>query len=327
MRASQALGAAFAGMAAMVIGAAAIAQQQWPARSIMVVSPFVAGTSNDLIANLVLGFVGRKFGQPFVIENRPGGSGGSVGVASVVHAVPDGYTLLLSSSAMNESVILHKSLPYDPLRDLQPVAMFGGQPSVSLAAPDKGFKMVADLVAAAKASPGELKFAFVGAGSGAYFAAERFAAAAGLNVQPVAYPSPIEALNALTAGSADFYFVPLPAVQPLIAQHKVVPLAVITPYRLADLVDVPALGEAGYPIPAYLFWCGLSAPLNTPRDILDKLNAGVGEALVVPALQVKFRQIGIVTQPMSPERYGKSFADNLAGLIKLRDDGHIQPLD
>jgi tripartite-type tricarboxylate transporter receptor subunit TctC len=262
----------------------------------------------------------QKVGQPFVIENRPGGSGGSVGVASVVHAVTDGYTLLLSSSAMNESVILHKSLPYDPLRDLQPVAMFGGQPGVLLAAPDTGFKMVADLVAAAKARPGELKFAFVGAGSGAYFAAERFAAAAGLNVQPVAYPSPIEALNALTAGSADFYFVPLPAVQPLIAQHKVVPLAVTTPYRLADLVDVPALGEAGYPIPAYLFWCGLSAPLNTPRDIL-------GEALGVPALQVKFRQIGIATQPMSPERYGKFFADNLAGLIKLRDDGHIQPLN
>ena len=98
----------------------------------------------------------------------------------------------------------------------------------------------ADLVAAAKARPGELKFAFVGAGSSAYFAAERFAAAAGLNVQPVAYPSPIEALNALTAGSADFYFVPLPAVQSLIAQHKVVPLAVTTPYRLADLVDVAA---------------------------------------------------------------------------------------
>jgi tripartite-type tricarboxylate transporter receptor subunit TctC len=314
-------------MAAMVIGAAAMAQQQRLAQSIMVVSPFVAGTTNDLIANLVLGFVGRKFGQPFVMENRPGGSGGSVGVTSVVHAVPDGYTLLLSSSAMNESVILHKSLPYDPLHGLQPVAMFGGQPSVLLAAPDKVFKTVADLVAAAKASPGDLKFAFVGAGSGAYFAAERFAAAAGLNVQPVAYPSPVEALIALTAGRADFYFVPLPAAQPLIAQHKVVPLAVTTPYRLADLVDVPALGEAGYPIPAYLFWCGLSAPLNTPRDILDKLNAGIGEALGVPALQVKFRQIGIVTQPMSPERYGKFFADNLAGLIKLRDDGHIQPLD
>jgi tripartite-type tricarboxylate transporter receptor subunit TctC len=323
MRAIRALCAVFAGVAAIATAAVA---QQWPARSIVVVSPFVAGTTNDLVAGMVLDQVAKQFGQPFVIENRPGG-GGSVGVTSVVHAAPDGYTLLLSSSAMNEAVILHKSLSYDPLRDLEPVAMFGGQPSVLLAAPDKGFKTVTDLVAAAKASPGELKFAFVGAGSGAYFTAERFAAAAGLDVQHIAYPGPVEALNALMAGRADFYFVPLPAAQPLIAQHKVVALAVTTPYRLADLVDVPALGEAGYPIPAYLFWCGLSAPLNTPRDIVDKLNAAIGEVLGIPALQMKFRQISVVTQPMSPERYGKFFADNLASLIKLRDDAHIQPLD
>ena len=137
----------------------------------------------------------------------------------------------------------------------------------------------------------------------------------------------VEAIGALTAGQADFYFVPLPAAQPLIEQHKVVPLAVTTPYRLADLVDVPALGEAGYPVPAYLFWCGLSAPLNTPRPIVDKLNAAIEQALGVPTLQMRFRRIGIVTQPMTPEVYGKFFADNLAGLLKLRDDGHIQPLD
>jgi tripartite-type tricarboxylate transporter receptor subunit TctC len=228
---------------------------------------------------------------------------------------------------MNEAVILHKSLPYDPLRDLQPVAMFGGQPSVLIAALDKGFKTVADLVTAAKAKPGELKFASVSAGSGSFFAAERFAAAAGLNVQHVTYPGPVEAINDLASGRTDLFFVPLPAAQPLIAQHKVVALAVTTAYRLADLVDVPALGEAGYQIPAYLFWCGLSAPLNTPRDIIDKLNAAIGNVLGVPALQIKFRQMSVVTQPMSPERYGKFFADNLAGLIKLRDEAHIQPLD
>jgi len=109
---------------------------------------------------------------------------------------------------MNEAVILHKSLPYDPLRDLQPVAMFGGRPSVLIAAPDKGYKTVADLVTAVKAKPGELKFASVGAGSGSFFAAERFAAAAGLNVQHVAYPGPVEAINDLASGRMDFFFVP-----------------------------------------------------------------------------------------------------------------------
>ena len=320
------LGALLAGLAAIAGAAPAKAQQQWPTHPVTVVSPFVSGTMNDLVAEDVLGPIGTQLGQPFVIENRPGDHG-ATGVTSVIHAAPDGYTLLLSSSAMNEAVILHKSLPFDPLRDLQPVAMLGGQPSVLLAAPDKGFKTVADLVAAAKAHPGQMKFASVGVGSGAYFTAERFAAAAGLNVQHIAYPGPVEALNALTAGQADFYFVPLPAARPFITQHKATALAVTTPYRLADLVDVPALGEAGYPIPAYLFWCGLSAPLNTPRDIVDKLNAAIEQALGISALQVKFRRIGIVTQPMSPEHYGKYFADNLAGLMKLRDDNYIQPLD
>ncbi len=224
MRASRALGAALAGIAAIVICATAMAQQQWPARSILVVSPFGGGTTNDLVADQVLDQVAKQFGQPFVIENRPGG-GGTVGVASVVRAAPDGYTLLLSSSFMSSAVILHKSLPYDALHDLEPVAMFGGQPSVLVAAPADGFKSVADLVAAAKAKPGALKFASVGFGSTSFFAGERFRLAAGVDVQHVPYRGPVEALGDLMAGRVDFYFVPIPPAQPLIRQSKVVALA------------------------------------------------------------------------------------------------------
>ncbi len=244
----RALGAIFAGLAATAAVTAALAQQ-WPARSIVVVSPFVAGTTNDLIADVVLDHVGKYFGQPFVIENRPGGDG-TVGVAAVVHAAPDGYTLLLSSSSMTSAAILHKSLPYDALHDLVPVAMLGGQPSVLVAAPDKGFKTVADLVAAAKAKPGTVKFASVGFGSASYFAAERFRLAADIDVQHVPYRGPVEALTDLMAGRVDFYFVPIPPAKPLITQGKLVALAVTTPFRLNDLPDVPALAAAGYHDPA-----------------------------------------------------------------------------
>ena len=325
MRAIRALYAVFAGVAAIAIGTAAGAQQ-WPTRSILVVSPFAGGTTNDLIADLVLDHVGEEFGQPFNFENRRGG-GGTVGVASVVHAAPDGYTLLLSSSAMSSAVILHKSLPYDSLRDLEPVAMFGGQPSVLVAAPDKGFKTVADLVAAAKARPGELKFASVGFGSTSYFAGERFRLAAGVNVQHVPYRGPFEALTDLMTGRIDFYFVPIPPALPLIAQGKAVALAVSTPGRLADLPKVPTLAQAGYPVVPYLFWCGLSAPANTPRDIVDRLNAAIGKVLGVPGIQARYRQIGVVPMPMSPERYGKFFADDMAAMIQLANDAHIDPSD
>ena len=150
-------------IATLVAMSGVAAAQDWPARSVLVVSPFAAGSANDTVARIVLDQVGQQFGQPFVVENRPGG-GGVVGVASVVRAQPDGYTLLLSSASMSSAVILHKSLPYDELRDLEPVAMLSTQPSVLVAAPGKGFRSVADLVAAAKARPGELNFASAGIG-------------------------------------------------------------------------------------------------------------------------------------------------------------------
>jgi hypothetical protein len=151
------------------------------------------------------------------LDNRPGG-GGTVGVAAVVEAEPDGYTFLLSSSAMSTAVILHKSLPYDTLGDLEPVAMFGGEPSMLVGAPGKGVTSVPDLVAAAKANPGGLKFASVGIGSASHIAGERFRLAAGLNVQHIAYAGPGQALADLTAGRVDFYFIPVTPALPLITE-------------------------------------------------------------------------------------------------------------
>jgi tripartite-type tricarboxylate transporter receptor subunit TctC len=323
MRVIRGLSAVFAG--AIAIATATVAQQ-WPERSIRVVSPFGGGTTNDLVADLVLDHVGKQFGHPFVIENRPGG-GGTVGVASVVGAKPDGYTLLLSTSFMSSAVVLHKSLPYDALRDLEPVAMFGGQPSVLLAAPDKGFKSVADLVAAAKAKPGELKFASVGFGSASYFAGERFRVAADVNVRHVPYRGPVEALTDLMAGRVDFYFVPIPPAQPLIKQGKVVALAVSTPFPINELPGVPPLVQAGYVTAPYLFWCGLSAPANTPHDIVDKLNAAIGNVLNDPVIARRFWQMDFSPNPMKPERYGKFFADDVAAMKKLATDAHIEPTD
>ncbi len=189
MRSIRALCAALTA-AATISFATLAAAQNWPARSIRVVSPFAAGAANDIVARVLLDQVGQEIGQAFVLENRPGG-GGIVGVASVVRADPDGYTLLLSSASMSSAVLLHKSLPYDAQRDLEPIAMFGAQPSVLVAAPGKGFKSVADLVAAAKAKPGTLNFASAGIGSASHIAGERFRLAAGINVQHVPYRGPV----------------------------------------------------------------------------------------------------------------------------------------
>jgi tripartite-type tricarboxylate transporter receptor subunit TctC len=326
MRPIRAVHSAFLVVAAIAMGSAAKAQQDWPSRPISVVSPFAAGTTNDNIAHTVLDVVGAQIGQSFVLQNRPGG-GGTVGVAAVVGAAPDGYTLLLSSSAMSIAVILHKSLPYDAVRDLAPVAMFGGEPSILVGAPGKGITSVAALVAAAKANPGQIKFASVGVGSASYIAGERFSVMAGLNAQHVAYPGPAEALADLTAGRVDFYFIPVIPALPLISEGKAVPLAVSTPNRLQSLSGLPTLAESGYPVAAYLTWCGLSAPAKTPHEIVDRLNAAIVKAIDFPAVRSKLLRIGFEPGKMSPEQYGKFFADDVAAMVKLGNDAHIAPSD
>src|SRR3989449_6817170 len=176
---------AIAGVA-LVAAAAAAEGEAWPTRAIQVISPFTAGNANDTVARVVLDQVSRQLGQPFVIENKPGG-GGTIGPAMVAKAEPDGYTILLHSSSLSAQVVLHRTLPYDAVRDFAPVVLFGIQPNVLVAAPSTGFKTVADLVAAAKAKPGGLTFASAGIGSASHMAAERLRVAAGINVQHIPF--------------------------------------------------------------------------------------------------------------------------------------------
>jgi tripartite-type tricarboxylate transporter receptor subunit TctC len=318
----------FAGIALLisVAGVGPAAAHGWPTRPVLVVSPFTPGSANDVVARLVLDQVGQQIGQAFVVENRPGG-GGIVGVASVVRAEPDGYTLLLSSASMSSAVILHSALPYDELRDLVPIAMLSVQPSVLVAAPGKGFKTVAELVAAAKASPGQLNFASAGIGSASHIAGERFRLAAEVQAQHIPYRGPVEALADLMTGRIDFYFLPIAAALPLIKQGKVVALAVSTPARTASLPDVPTIGEAGYPNAEYLFWGGISAPAKTARSVVDKLNREVNKALSMPAIAEKLQNLGAQPKPMTPDEFAKFFAADVAAMVRLGKDANIMPMD
>src|SRR6516225_6463333 len=284
--------------------------QDWPSRPVLVISPFTTGSANDIVARLVFDQVGQQIGQAFVVENRSGG-GGVVGVASVVHAEPDGYTLLLSSASMSSAVILHRSLPYDELRDLEVIAMLGAQPSVLVAAPGKGFKTVAELVAAAKARPGELNFASAGIGSASH----------------IAYRGPVEALADLITGRIDFYFLPIAPALPLIKQGQVIALAVSTPKRAQLLPEVPTIAEAGYPSAEYVFWGGVSAPAGISPTIVAALNREINTALATPVIQEKLQQLGVEAMPMTPEHFGKFFADDVAAMAQLAKDANIAPMD
>jgi tripartite-type tricarboxylate transporter receptor subunit TctC len=316
-----------AAIAVMIIMMAArsVRADEWPSHPILVVSPFAAGTTYDTVAHTVLDPAGSQLGRTFVLENRPGG-GGTAAVASVVKAAPDGYTMLLSTSAMTAAVILHKSLPYDIVRDFASVAMFAIEPSMLMAAPGKGYNSVADLVAAAKASPGAIKFGSVGVGSASFIAGERFRQLAGLNIVHVSYSDAAAAIADLSAGHLDFYFVPVTPALPLITQGKAVPLAVSTPDRLQSLPGLPTLKESGYPIP-YLSWCGLSAPAKTPREIVTKINDVVANVPAMPAVRTKLLRTGYVPASMNSEEYARFVADDMAQMISLGKQAHIEPVD
>jgi tripartite-type tricarboxylate transporter receptor subunit TctC len=317
--------ATFAIMISTLINVQNCDAQSWPIRPVKVISLYTAGNAGDTVARIVLDRVSRQVGQAFIIEPHPG-AGGMVAAEYVVKSEPDGYTVLLSSASLSSQVVFHKHMPYEEERDLAEVSLLGIQPNVLIASPASGFHTVADLVAAAKAKPGALTFASAGVGSASHLAGERFRVATGIDVQHVPFRG-AEGLAEVLAGRVDFYFVPVSVGVPLLADHKIVALAVSTPNRAVLLPDVPTIAEAGYPAAEYLFWGGLAVPAKTPRAIIDALHDAIQKALGDPSVREKLAKLGVEPRPMSVEEFGKFVHDDVAATVKLANDAHIEPAD
>jgi tripartite-type tricarboxylate transporter receptor subunit TctC len=316
----------FAGVlgAVLLLAASAATAEDWPTRPIRVISPFPAGSASDTVSRVVLDSVSQLVGQPMVIETKPG-AGGIVGFADVAKADPDGYTLVTSSTSLGTGAVLHRHLPYDPVKDLVPVVMFGAQPNVLVASKESGFKTVADLVAAAKAKPGALTFASAGIGSSSHMAGERLRLAANIDVRHVPFRD--TGLTEVMAGRIDYYFIPLAAAASALGSGKLTVLAVSSPKRVALLPDAQSIVEAGYPNAIFRFWVGLSAPAHTPRPVIDKIHDATEKALQNPALREKLAKLGVEPEPMSVDAFGKYVRDDIAATAQLAKEAHIEPLD
>jgi len=313
-----------AALAILIAVSGAAHAQDWPTRTIRVVSPYPAGSASDTVTRVVVDQISQLIGQPMVIEAKPG-AGGSVGFGYVARSDPDGYTLVASTSSMATESVLHKSLPYDPVRDFIPVVLIGTSPNVLVASKASGFKTVADLVAAAKAKPATLTFASAGIGSSSHMAAERFRLAAKIDVRHVPFRE--GGLTEVMAGRIDFYFIPLAAAASALKSDKLTILAVSSPDRVPLLPDVPSIVEAGYPDAVFRFWNGLSAPAKTPRSAVQKLHDVTEKALKDPALVEKLGKLGVEPKPMSVEEFGKFFKDDLAATVELAKQADIKPID
>jgi tripartite-type tricarboxylate transporter receptor subunit TctC len=276
------------------IGAASA--QTYPSRPVKIIVPFTPGSATDVMARIVGERLNAAWGQPVVVENRPG-AGGTIGIRDTARAEPDGYTLVLVSSGHAVNHVLYKDLGYDSLKDLSAVGMLGSLPSVLIVPPSLGVNSVKELVAMLKAKPGQLNYATAGVGSGAHVNVEKFNVAAGVKALHVPLKGTPPILTETMAGRIQYAFVPAVSSMGLVKDGKVKPLAVSTGKRVAALPDVPTLGEAGFPEGESTFWLALLAPVKTPSAIVGQINAEVLRAL--QSADVKERLAKLGTEPMS----------------------------
>jgi tripartite-type tricarboxylate transporter receptor subunit TctC len=292
----------FACVAALVIASASAHAQSYPTKSIRVMIPFGAGSATDVVPRIALEQMSSQIGQPVIVENR-GGAGGTIGTAAAAKADPDGYSLLITSSAHTLAPALYANLPYDPGKDFVAVGVVGLSPNVMIMAPSRGIKTIQDFVAQAKAKPGSFSFATLGIGSGVHMSAERFRLSAGYEAVHVPFRGGAEALTEVIAGRVDYYFCPLATALPFIQQGQLVPLVISSPKRSSVLPDVPTTVEAGYPDSDYPIWIGMFAPAGTPKPVVDKLNAELRKALDSPQVKKRFGELGVEESWLTPAEF------------------------
>jgi tripartite-type tricarboxylate transporter receptor subunit TctC len=292
--------------------------QGYPNKPVKIIVPFTAGSATDILARTLGQKLGEAWGQPVIIENRPG-AGGTIGAGVVAHSPPDGYTLMVHSAAQAVNPAIYPNLPYDTVKDFVEVATLGGQPNVLVVAPASGYKTVADLIADAKKKPGALNFASAGTGSGTHINGEKFKLAAGIDVVHIPYKGTPEALTDTMTGRVTYFFSPISSALPNIKEGKLVALGVSTAKRSSALPNVPTVAESGLPGFDYNLWIGMYAPAGTPQDIVDKINADVAKMLASPEVKERMAALGAQPMVMSPadfRKFMRTEIDDSAKVVK-----------
>ncbi|HKE42644.1 MAG TPA: tripartite tricarboxylate transporter substrate binding protein [Casimicrobiaceae bacterium] len=278
--------------------------QAYPNKPVHVIVPFTAGSATDILARTFGQKLSEMWGQPVVVDNRPG-AGGTIGAGIVAKSAPDGYTLLVHSAAFAYNPSIYSGLPYDTAKDFVEIAPLGGQPNVLVVAPSLGVKSVKELIALAKEKPGQLNYGSAGTGSGTHINGEKFKLAAGIDVVHVPYKGTPEALNDTLAGRVTYFFSPISAAIPNVREGKLVALGVSTAKRSSALPNVPTIAEAGLPGFDYNLWVGLFAPAGTPPDVVDKINKDVDRVLQLPDVKERLANLGAEAMPMTPGEFKK----------------------
>lgn len=304
--------------------AGAVQAQSYPTKSIHLIVPFAAGSATDVAARLIGERMNAAWGQPVVVENRAG-AGGTIGIAQAAKAEPDGHTLVVVSTGHAVNHVLYKDLPYDTLRDLSAVAPLASLPSVLVVSPALRVKHVMELVALAKAKPGELNYGTAGVGSASHINSVKFNVAAGIQALHIPLKGTPPILSETMGGRIQFAWVPSVSSMGPLKDGKLLALAVSTPQRVAALPEVPTIAEAGFPGGEFNFWLGLLAPARTPREVVAKVNAEVNRALHSAEMKERLARLGAEPMFMTPTQFDTFIAQQHEALGKLMRDAGAKP--
>ncbi|WP_370639487.1 MULTISPECIES: tripartite tricarboxylate transporter substrate binding protein [Cupriavidus] len=292
--------------------------ETWPAKPIRMIVPYPPGGPTDIVARVVGQKLGERLGQPVVVENRPG-AGGNIGAEAAAKAAPDGYTLLVATTAHAINMTLFRKPGYDTRRDFAPVSLLTRGPLVLVTAPSTPARNVAELIALAKAKPDQVSFASSGNGQSTHLSAELFNAMAGVRMTHVPYKGSAPALTDVIGGQATVMFDTMLSAMPFVRDGKLKALAVTSAKRSPAAPDVPTVAEAGLAGYEATAWNALLAPAGTPAPVIDKLSQSLRAVLDDAEVRSRFATQGFGAEWTSPDATGRFLGaeiDKWAGVVK-----------
>ena len=294
--------------ALLAMCAAALAQGAYPTKPVHIFVPYPPGGAVDIVARTLGDELSKRWGQSVVIENRPG-AGGVVAEQALAQSPADGYTLIVVATGHALNSYFYAKLPYDPFKDFTPLSLIGSSPNMLLVAANSEFKSIGDVIAAARAKPGQLSYGHAGIGTSPHLAGELFKAMAKIDIVAVPYKGGAPALTDLVGGHVPMTFNNIPESMGQIEAHTVRPLGVTTAARSPVLPDVPTIAEAALPGYDTGVWWGFLAPAGLPADVKQKLAKDCAEVAQLPGVRQKLLKLGATPVGSSPEVFEKLIHD------------------
>jgi len=301
----------------LVVAAGGAAAQAYPAKPIRLIVPFPPGGATDILGRMVGQRLGENLGQQIVVENRPGANG-TLGLELAARAAPDGYTLVIGQAGnLAISISLVGKLPYDPVKDFSPLTLVASTPNVLVVHPSLPIRSVKDLIALARAKPGEINYASAGSGSPGHLAAEQLKKMAGINMVHIPYKGAAPALTDVVAGHASLYFTSPISAQSFVKAGRLRMVAVTSAKRSSSLPDLPTIAEAGFPDFDLTSWWGMLVPAGVSGEIVARIHGEAVRILNAPEMKKRLESQGADAVTSTPEQFSAYIKSEIAKWGKL----------